>query len=141
MTGYQTFYCRSDGPRRCFRTVTVLYGGDLGCENVRRTLPTCYSQSIMNIAVGRELANVSDLAFPSSLWLIFYLQGSKIIQEGPFATVASTWVNLENGETKLIVIKSSSTFRKFSKEPHDIEKELRLLASIQHPNVRVSSSL
>src|SRR6266540_2246222 len=95
----------------------------------------------MNIAVGREPAKVSDLFFFFLFSLrtnvyLFVFQSSKIIQEGPFATVITTWVNLENGESKLIAIKSSSTFRKFSKEPHDIEKELRLLASIQHPNVR-----
>jgi hypothetical protein len=42
---------------------------------------------------------------------------------------------MENGQTKLLVVKSSSTLRKFAKEPHDIMKELRLLASVEHPNV------
>lgn len=34
-----------------------------------------------------------------------------------------------------LVVKSSSTSRKFSKEPHDIMKELRLLSFARHPNV------
>lgn len=65
-----------------------------------------------------------------------------IIQEGAFSTVARTWVSIkENEEPQWVVVKSSSTVRKFAREPHDIIKELRLLESISHENVRSSLSL
>lgn len=58
-----------------------------------------------------------------------------IIYEGPFATVARTWMVMQDGQPQVVAVKSSSTLRKFSREPHDIIKESRLLSSIQHPNV------
>ena len=35
-----------------------------------------------------------------------------------------------------IAVKTSSTSRKFSKQPHDVVKEVRLLSSLSHVNVR-----
>jgi hypothetical protein len=59
-----------------------------------------------------------------------------IIHEG-FSTVSRTCVEAEDGQPTLLAVKSSSTLRKFAKEPHDIVKELRLLSLAQHPNVCV----
>lgn len=58
-----------------------------------------------------------------------------IIQEGPFATVARTWTAIKDGVAQWTVVKSATTQRKFSREPHDIVKELRLLSTMMHPNV------
>ncbi|KAF9561613.1 kinase-like protein [Agrocybe pediades] len=58
-----------------------------------------------------------------------------VIQEGPFATVSRVWTTIEDGVPQWIVVKSATTLRKFSREPHDIVKELRLLSSMLHPNI------
>ncbi|KAF5312234.1 hypothetical protein D9619_002503 [Psilocybe cf. subviscida] len=58
-----------------------------------------------------------------------------VIQEGPFATVARTWTTIKDGVPQWVVVKSSSTLRKFTREPHDIVKELRLLSCMMHPNI------
>ncbi|KJA28379.1 hypothetical protein HYPSUDRAFT_33746 [Hypholoma sublateritium FD-334 SS-4] len=58
-----------------------------------------------------------------------------IIQEGPFATVARTWTTIKDGVAQWNVVKSATTQRKFSREPHDIVKELRLLSTMMHPNI------
>lgn len=39
------------------------------------------------------------------------------------------------GQTQWIAIKTSTIYRKYAKEPHDIIKEARLIASARHPNV------
>ncbi|PPQ89974.1 hypothetical protein CVT25_009614 [Psilocybe cyanescens] len=58
-----------------------------------------------------------------------------MIQEGPFATVSKTWTSITDGVPQWIVVKSATTLRKFTKEPHDIVKELRLLSSMTHANI------
>lgn len=45
-------------------------------------------------------------------------------------------MTMQDGQPQVVVVKSSSTLRKFAKEPHDIVKESRLLSSIRHSNVR-----
>ncbi|KAF8808202.1 kinase-like protein [Phlegmacium glaucopus] len=55
-----------------------------------------------------------------------------VIEEGPYSTVARMWTD---GEAQWIAVKTASTLRKFTREPHDILKELRLLSEISHPNV------
>lgn len=58
-----------------------------------------------------------------------------VIEEGPYSVVARMWTTIEDGEAQWIAVKSASTLRKFTREPHDILKELRLLSDISHPNV------
>ena len=45
------------------------------------------------------------------------------------------------GHERWIAIKSSSARKQFSPEPHDIVKEIALLSSLSHPNVRESPVL
>ncbi|TFK42174.1 kinase-like domain-containing protein [Crucibulum laeve] len=58
-----------------------------------------------------------------------------IVKEGPVSTVARTWLKIEQGEAQWIVVKTATTYKKFSKEPHDILKELRILSQLEHPNI------
>ncbi|KAH6911138.1 CMGC/CDK protein kinase [Coprinopsis sp. MPI-PUGE-AT-0042] len=58
-----------------------------------------------------------------------------MIKEGPASTVARAWLSMKDGEPQWIVVKSASIVRKFSKEPHDIRKELRLMSGLSHRNV------
>jgi len=41
-------------------------------------------------------------------------------------------------DTKWIAIKSATIHHRLSKEPHDIIKELKVLSSVSHANVRQS---
>ena len=68
--------------------------------------------------------------------LIFFSQlKSEVIQESPVSTVSRTFTAIGRGEPQWLAAKSATIVRKFSKEPHDIKKELRILSSISHPNV------
>lgn len=58
-----------------------------------------------------------------------------MIKEGPVSTVARAWLSMKDGEPQWIVVKSASIVRKFSREPHDIRKELRLMSGLSHRNV------
>ncbi|PPR02363.1 hypothetical protein CVT24_011707 [Panaeolus cyanescens] len=58
-----------------------------------------------------------------------------IIEETPFSTVAKAWTTITDGEPRWIVVKSSSTVPRFSREPHDIVKEVRLMSTILTPNI------
>ncbi|EAU92375.1 CMGC/CDK protein kinase [Coprinopsis cinerea okayama7 len=57
------------------------------------------------------------------------------IKEGPVSSVARAWLSMKNGEPQWIVIKSAPVIRKFSREPHDIRKELRILTELSHRNI------
>jgi hypothetical protein len=52
----------------------------------------------------------------------------EVIGESPCSTVARIWTTIEDGEAQWIAVKSASTVRRFTREPHDILKELRLLS-------------
>jgi serine/threonine protein kinase len=58
-----------------------------------------------------------------------------LIEESPASTVSRTWTATAGGREQWIVLKTATVRRKFSKEPHDIIKELRILSSLSHPNV------
>ncbi|KAJ7207499.1 CMGC/CDK protein kinase [Mycena pura] len=57
-----------------------------------------------------------------------------LIEEGPTSTVSRTWTAFKGSEPQWIVAKSSTIRKKFSKEPHDIVKELRILSKLSHVN-------
>ncbi|KAF6748363.1 CMGC/CDK protein kinase [Ephemerocybe angulata] len=58
------------------------------------------------------------------------------IKEGPVSTVARIWTSLKDGEPpQWVVSKSAPVVRRFSREPHDIVKELRLLNTLSHSNI------
>ncbi|KAJ7239751.1 kinase-like domain-containing protein [Mycena haematopus] len=59
----------------------------------------------------------------------------QLIAEGPASTVSRTWTALEDREPQWIVAKCASVRKKFSKEPHDIVKELRILSELSHVNI------
>ncbi|KAF7340909.1 Lanosterol 14-alpha-demethylase [Mycena sanguinolenta] len=59
----------------------------------------------------------------------------ELIEEGPASTVSRTWTALEGREPQWIVAKCATVRRKFSKEPHDIVKELRILSNLSHMNI------
>ncbi|KAG1879663.1 kinase-like domain-containing protein [Suillus tomentosus] len=56
------------------------------------------------------------------------------VAEGPVSLVSKSLLEYE-GQTQWIAIKTSTIHRKYAKEPHDIIKEARLIASACHPNV------
>ncbi|KAJ7144836.1 kinase-like domain-containing protein [Mycena crocata] len=58
-----------------------------------------------------------------------------LIEEGPASTVSRTWTAFDGREAQWIVAKSAAVRRKFSKEPHDIVKELRILSKLSHVNI------
>ncbi|KAG0697735.1 kinase-like protein [Suillus ampliporus] len=58
----------------------------------------------------------------------------KTVAEGPVSIVSKSLLEHE-GQTQWIAIKTSTIHRKYAKEPHDIIKEARLIASACHPNV------
>lgn len=57
----------------------------------------------------------------------------EIISEGPASTVVRIKSELLDGP-RFVAVKTSTTTH--AKEPHDIIKEVRLLTSLAHPNVR-----
>ncbi|KAJ6601102.1 CMGC/CDK protein kinase [Mycena vulgaris] len=59
----------------------------------------------------------------------------QLIEEGPASTVLRTWTSFEGRESQWIVAKSATFRKKFSKEPHDIVKELRILSKLSHINI------
>ncbi|KAJ7157323.1 CMGC/CDK protein kinase [Mycena filopes] len=61
--------------------------------------------------------------------------GYEILEQGPASMVSRTWSSFDGQEPQWIVAKSATTRKKFSKEPHDIVKELRLLSKLSHANV------
>ncbi|KAJ7842248.1 CMGC/CDK protein kinase [Mycena olivaceomarginata] len=61
--------------------------------------------------------------------------GYQLIEEGPASTVSRTWSAFEGREPQWIVAKSATIREKFSKEPHDIIKELRILSKLSHINI------
>lgn len=56
------------------------------------------------------------------------------VAEGPVSLVSKSLLEHE-GHTQWIAIKTSTIHRKYAREPHDIVKEARLIASACHPNV------
>ncbi|KAF8215737.1 kinase-like domain-containing protein [Mycena galopus ATCC 62051] len=61
----------------------------------------------------------------------------QLIEEGPASTVSRTWTAFGDSEPQWIVAKSATVQKKFSKEPHDIVKELRVLSKLSHVNVSI----
>ena len=62
-----------------------------------------------------------------------------LVERGPASTVRKTWKE-EAGSSSApqwVAVKTSTTNRKFSHQPHDVVKEVRLLSSLSHVNVRV----
>ncbi|KAF5385076.1 hypothetical protein D9615_000993 [Tricholomella constricta] len=59
----------------------------------------------------------------------------EVIEEGPASKVSRTWAAIGSHESQWVVVKSATVVRKFSKEPHDIAKELRILSNLSHPNI------
>jgi cyclin-dependent kinase 8/11 len=57
-----------------------------------------------------------------------------MVAEGPISHVSKSLLECE-GKTQWIAIKTSTIDRRYTKEPHDIIKEVRLIASACHPNV------
>ncbi|KAG6853180.1 hypothetical protein C0991_006320 [Blastosporella zonata] len=58
----------------------------------------------------------------------------ELIEEGPTSKVLRTYTAITPHPTQWVVVKSSTTARRFAKEPHDIIKELRVLQGLDHPN-------
>ncbi|PSR72084.1 hypothetical protein PHLCEN_2v12065 [Hermanssonia centrifuga] len=52
-----------------------------------------------------------------------------------YISKATPYADGRNAPCQVVAIKSACTRREFLKEPHDIEKELRLLTDISHPNI------
>ncbi|KAF9259357.1 kinase-like protein [Marasmius fiardii PR-910] len=59
----------------------------------------------------------------------------EVIAEGIASTVSRTLASVDDGEPQLVVVKTSTTVKKFAKEPHDIVKEARILKDLKHENI------
>ncbi|KAJ6479215.1 kinase-like domain-containing protein [Mycena vitilis] len=59
----------------------------------------------------------------------------ELIAQGPASTVSRTWSAFGGQEPQWVVAKSAPVRKKFSKEPHDIVKELRILSKLSHVNI------
>ncbi|EGO31241.1 hypothetical protein SERLADRAFT_456106, partial [Serpula lacrymans var. lacrymans S7.9] len=57
------------------------------------------------------------------------------IAEGVVSVVSRATVTCDGQQTRVIAVKSSTIHEDYVREPHDIVKELRILASLSHPNV------
>ncbi|VDB91512.1 unnamed protein product [Peniophora sp. CBMAI 1063] len=58
---------------------------------------------------------------------------SALIVETLVSIISRSVIRSEDGTTRVVAVKSSSVKPRFTKEPHDIAKELRLLSMISHP--------
>ncbi|KAK7471230.1 hypothetical protein VKT23_002638 [Stygiomarasmius scandens] len=54
----------------------------------------------------------------------------ELLFEGIASTVSKTLASVDGSEPRWIVVKSATTIKKFSKEPHDIVKEARILRQL-----------
>src|SRR3984957_10194211 len=64
-----------------------------------------------------------------------FKRSSEHVEEGPFSTIVrQKWVASDE-QSAFVVNKIAPARREFSKEPHDIIKELRLLSRLSHINV------
>ncbi|KAG5643301.1 hypothetical protein DXG03_001228 [Asterophora parasitica] len=59
----------------------------------------------------------------------------EMIEEGPASKVSRIWAAISPHPVQWVVVKSATLVRRFSKEPHDIVKELRVLSGLDHPNI------
>lgn len=68
---------------------------------------------------------------------IFDVTTLETVAESPVAYISRACYRTDYAQTpgELVAIKSASVLPEFSKQPHDIRKEARLLASISHPGV------
>lgn len=65
----------------------------------------------------------------------FLLQSSfETVAESPVSYITTAYL-LTDRPSSLLAIKTASTLREYSGQPHDIRKELRILSSLSHPNV------
>ncbi|KAI0756430.1 kinase-like domain-containing protein [Daedaleopsis nitida] len=71
----------------------------------------------------------------SGLQDIFYVENLETIAESTAAYVTRGQLRGDPNSSGLVAIKSGSTNPKFSAQPHDIGKELRILSSLSHSNV------
>ncbi|KAF5389566.1 hypothetical protein D9757_004124 [Collybiopsis confluens] len=60
----------------------------------------------------------------------------EIIAEGLASTVSKTLASIDGGEPQILAVKTSTTIKKWAKEPHDIIKECRVLKRLSHQNAR-----
>ncbi|KAL0575784.1 hypothetical protein V5O48_006181 [Marasmius crinis-equi] len=59
----------------------------------------------------------------------------EIVAEGIASTVSKTLASVDEGPPQLVAVKTSTTVKKFAKEPHDIFKEARILKGLNHENI------
>ncbi|KZV64580.1 kinase-like protein [Peniophora sp. CONT] len=58
---------------------------------------------------------------------------SVLVAETLVSIISRSAIRSEDGSTRVVATKSSSVKRQFTKEPHDIAKELRILSMVSHP--------
>ncbi|KAG6916860.1 hypothetical protein DXG01_004841 [Tephrocybe rancida] len=59
----------------------------------------------------------------------------ELIEEGPASRVSRTYTSIHPHSAQWVIVKSATTSRRFGAEPHDIVKELRVLAKLDHVNI------
>ncbi len=67
-------------------------------------------------------------------WQSFLQNSFGTIAESPVSYITTTRLLLDSS-SPLLAIKSASVLREYSRQPHDIRKELRILRSVSHTNV------
>ena len=109
--------------------VCLVHGGDTSKLVVRSVCFTHLKR------LGLRLKSATSL-FRAIVQMVsdtdLFMQQYDVIEEGPYSTVSRIW---DDREAQWTAVKSASILRRFTREPHDILKELRLLSDISHPNV------
>lgn len=84
-----------------------------------------------------QSVSIEEVAYLCSHFLIsnFFLAKETLTQKA--SGIASTvyQARLKNS-TSLVAIKTASSLKRFSPEPHDILKEIAIISSISHANAR-----
>ncbi|KAI0066533.1 kinase-like protein [Artomyces pyxidatus] len=61
--------------------------------------------------------------------------GPDVIAETLVSLITRSYILLEDGTQQVVAVKAAPASRKFTQEPHDIVKELRLLSTLSHSNI------
>jgi cyclin-dependent kinase 8/11 len=60
----------------------------------------------------------------------------ELIQQGPVSNLYRTKWTFDDGRDSIwVAVKAATVNHRFSKEPHDIKKEVRILSGLSHENV------
>ncbi|KAI0713124.1 kinase-like domain-containing protein [Cerioporus squamosus] len=87
------------------------------------------------IDFGEFDSDSEESRWPSTLQDIFDTESLETVAENAFSYIIRARFRGPEHSPNLVAIKSGSLDRRFSKQPHDIGKELRILLSADHTNI------